>query len=276
VTDATSTALQTIIDEFKNISPEISATSIFKNDGEIVARTETVTDDQVKNLIVAFNSVYSQTQILGNIENLFIQGADSQLSIVAMNKRFLATVSSRAANERVLNSLTRVLVPTVVKLADQFAPKPQSEKSSEDIEIETETEDVGETEVPSEKSSQDESVNEASESIDSEPILPQPPVTQFMVEKASGLLVSSDAVRVDSQVIAGWHNLYGGRQITEVNIRTLEGKATTCKFKPIKDSSSNAKGMIQVPEKIMQTLQTNKGKLVIVKPVITGKGERKT
>jgi hypothetical protein len=53
-----------------------------------------------------------------------------------------------------------------------------------------------------------------------------------------------------------------------VNIEALDGKKTTCKFKPIKEAKSNAKGVIQIPEKILQTLQTEKGKLVMVKPVI--------
>jgi hypothetical protein len=53
-----------------------------------------------------------------------------------------------------------------------------------------------------------------------------------------------------------------------VNIEALDGKKTTCKFKAIKEVKANAKGIIQIPEKILETLQTEKGKLVMVKPVI--------
>jgi hypothetical protein len=113
-----------------------------------------------------------------------------------------------------------------------------------------------------------------SASFSSEPILPEPPVNQFMVEKIGGLLVPCDIVRVDSEVIAKWHDIYGDKEITQVHIETLEGKAIMCGFKPIKEASNNGKGIIQFPEKVLQALQTSKGKLVIVKPVITSQGEK--
>ena len=115
----------------------------------------------------------------------------------------------------------------------------------------------------------EESIPEEPAKFSSEPPLPEPPVTQFMVEKIGGLLVRPDTVRVNGDVIAKWRNLYGDKQITEIHIETLEGKKTTCKFMSAKEANGNARGVIQIPEKILQTLQTSKGKLVIVKPVIT-------
>src|SRR4030042_1541654 len=46
--EADSTALQNIINEFKNISPEITNTFIFKRNREILAISETTTEDQIK------------------------------------------------------------------------------------------------------------------------------------------------------------------------------------------------------------------------------------
>ena len=89
-----------------------------------------------------------------------------------------------------------------------------------------------------------------------------------MVEKIGGMLVPADTVRIDADVIAKWIDLYDGKQITMVNIEALDGKKTICKFKAIKEAKTSAKGIIQIPEKILQTLQTEKGKLVMVKPVI--------
>jgi hypothetical protein len=62
--------------------------------------------------------------------------------------------------------------------------------------------------------------------------------------------------------------LYGDKKIEEVDVETLNGKTTRCKFKPIKDSKHEGKGVIQMPEKIQLTLQTTKGGLVMVKPVV--------
>jgi hypothetical protein len=133
---------------------------------------------------------------------------------------------------------------------------------------------IEETVLPDEQTTQSEPIPDMSASFNSEPMLPEPPVNQFMIEKIGGLLVPCDIVRVDSEVIAKWHDIYGDKEITQVHIETLEGKAIICRFKPIKATSHNAKGIIQFPEKILQALQTSKGKLVIVKPEITRQGEQ--
>jgi predicted regulator of Ras-like GTPase activity (Roadblock/LC7/MglB family) len=271
VTEAYSTALQTIINEFKNISPEITNTFIFKKDGEIVASTETTSEDQNKKLIAAFNDIADQAETIGDIETLTIQGANSQLSITSMNNRYLVNVSSHAANEKIVKTLTHVIVPTVVKLVDQI-----SELSGNELPQakNPEVNPIEEIVPPDEQTTQSEPIPDMSASFSSEPMLPEPPVNQFMIEKIGGLLVPSDIVRVDSEVIAKWHDIYGDKEITQVHIETLEGKAIICGFKPIKESSHNGKGIIQFPEKILQALQTSKGKLVIVKPEITRQGEK--
>jgi hypothetical protein len=101
-----------------------------------------------------------------------------------------------------------------------------------------------------------------------EPFLPKTPTNQFMVEKISGLLVPADTVRIDGEVVKKWSDIYEDKQFNSVIIEALDGKKTTCKFRAIKESKNNTKGIIQIPEKILQTLQTEKGKLVIVRPVI--------
>jgi predicted regulator of Ras-like GTPase activity (Roadblock/LC7/MglB family) len=266
VTEAYSTALQTIIGEFKNISPEITNAFIFQSNGEIVASNETTTEDQIKKIAAAFNDIADQAETIGGIETLTIQGAGSQLNITSMNNRYLATVSSRAADQKIVKTLTRVLVPTVVKLVDQIAPElsdnqlPQTTKP--------ESKPIEEIVLPTEQTTHSEPIPDVSASFSSEPVLPEPPANQFMVEKIGGLLVPSDIVRVDSEVVVKWNDLYVDKEITRVHIETLEGKKGICKFKPIKKAKRNAKGIIQIPEKILQALKISEGKLVIVKPVI--------
>jgi len=271
VTEAYSTALQTIINEFKNITPEITNTFIFKKNGEIVASTETTNADQNKKLIAAFNDIADRAENIGGVETLAIQGADSQLSITSMNNHYLVNVSSCAADEKIVKTLTNVIVPAVVKLVDKI-----SELSGNELlqAKNPEVKPVEEIVLPDEQTTQSESILDMSASFSSEPMLPEPPVNQFMIEKIGGLLVRCDIVRVDSEVIAKWHDIYGDKEITQVYIETLEGKSIICGFKPIKETSHNAKGIIQFPEKVLQALQTSKGKLVIVKPVITSQGEK--
>jgi hypothetical protein len=324
VTEAYTETLQPIIDEFKTISPETTNTLIFEKDGKVVANTKETTEDQTKILINNFNIIAAAAETIGEIENLTIQGADSQLNITSINRLYLATVSSRTANPEIVKSLTQVMVPTVVRLIDQIASQPEGNQLPEPFEIEEkpiekmvlpveeetsiepspelepsyedqiEDSPIEETNLPVEdepsiKSSpepepsyedqieenpieetvlpvEDEPTSEPQPSY--EPLLPATPVNQFMVEKIGGLLVHSDTVRIDGEVLANWIELYDGKNITMVEIEALDGKKTTCKFKPIKDGKNSSKGIIQIPEKILQALEIEKGKLVMVKPVI--------
>jgi len=263
VTESPANALQTIIGEFKNISPEITNAFIFKaNDGIVVSDGATI-DEESKNLVTAFNGISSKAEIIGNIKSVTMQGSNRQLRITCMNNQYLATVSSRSADEKIMKSLTCVLVPTVLGLIDELS------KNGLPQVVESEDKPIEETALPTPEPLPAESIPEERTTFSSEPPLPEPSVTQFMVEKIGGLLVAPDTVRVNSEVIAKWINLYGSKKITEMHIQTLEGKTLTCKFKAVKEANTNALGVIQIPEKILQTLQTSKGKLVIVKPVIT-------
>jgi hypothetical protein len=265
VTEAYAKALQTIIGEFKNISPQITNAFIFNANGEIVASDESTIDEQSKNLITAYNGISSKAEVIDSIKTATVQGTDRQLSITCMNNQCLTTVFSRDADEKIMKSLTCVVVPTVVGLMDELSKSGLPETAEpEDRPIEEEI-------LPNPDPLPEESIPEETEpaTYGSEPPLPEPPATQFMVEKIGGLLVAPDTVRVNSEVIAKWVTLYGNKKITEIHIETLEGKTITCKFKAVKEANNNTRGEIQIPERILQTLQTSKGKLVIVKPVIT-------
>jgi hypothetical protein len=94
---------------------------------------------------------------------------------------------------------------------------------------------------------------------------------QFMVENLGGFnsfLGSSDVARIDAAVLESWRQL-AEEKIREVEIEeTRTGKRLRCKFKPIKDAKYEGKGVVQLSEKAQLLLDTHKGSLVVVKPVI--------
>jgi len=301
VTEACSTALQTIISEFRNISPEIASAFVFKKDGEVLASTETVTEDQAKKVSTAIDDISEEADVIGGVETLTIYGVSSQLSVTSMDDCFLAALSSREADEKRVKALTCVVVPTVVRLVNQVSTalpenqllnieKPEA-KLTEDFEEPEQAEQAEETEqvfeMPEEPTPVEQVVEPLEEpkpmeslpdplEVDSELIFPKPPVNQFMVEKIGGLLVASNTVRVDKDVVAMWSDLYSDREITQVNVETLEGRTLICKFKPMSKADGNAKGIIKIPEKILRTLNISEGKLVIIKPVILTAREKKS
>jgi len=277
-------ALKSTLDEIQGACPDVSNTFIFK-DGQILAKGETTDEKTANRTINAFDSITERADILGGLETVTIQGANGRVSIACMNDFYLTTVLSKKADEKYVNTLTRVLIPTVVKLVEKIhptstddetltvEPEPAEEEAAEE---ETESAEADENEPAEEEETattepteeQEAPEEEETPEVDDEPLLPEPPVTQLIIENLGGLLVPSDTVRIDKAVITQWNDLYGDKKIEEVDLETLDGKTTRCKFKHIKDSKHKEKGIIQMPEKIQLTLEVTKGELVMVKPVV--------
>jgi len=235
-------ALKNTLNEIKNACPDVSNTFIFKEDGKILAKDENTNEKTITKTVDAFGAITERADAIGGLKSITFHGANGRVNIACINDFYLTTIASKEADEKYVNTLTRVLVPTVLKLVEKIHPA--------SIDNNTFTTEQPEPEV------------------NPEPLLPEPPVNQFIVENLGGLLVPSDTVRIDSAVIVQWKDLYADKKIEEVDVETLNGKTTRCKFKPIKGSKYEGKGIIQMPEKIQLTLQTTKGELVMVKPVV--------
>jgi len=279
-------ALKSTLDEIQGICPDVSNTFIFK-DGKILAKGETTNEKTANNTIAAFDAITERTDAIGGIEAVTIQGANGRVNIACMNDFYLTTVLSKKADEKYVNTLTRVLIPIVIKLVEKVHSAPTDDKTLT-VEPEPAEEEVAEEEAEEEAVEEDENEPEEEETatteeeepteeqeeeeetpeVDDETLLPEPPVTQLIVENLGGLLVPSDTVRLDKTVTTEWNDLYGDKKIEEVDVETLDGKTTRCKFKHIKNSKHKGKGIIQMPEKLQLTLETKKGELVMVKPVV--------
>ena len=273
-------ALKNTLNEIKNVCPTVSNTFIFK-EGKILANDKDTNEETATHTAQAFDAITERADALGGLETVTIQGANGRVNIACINDFYLTTVASKEADEKYVNTLTRVLVPTVLKLVEKIHPgsiddetlttlTPEPEGENDTNETTGDTEDY-EKEQPKEETVtiEPEPIQEQPEpEVNAEPWLPEPPVTQFIVENLGGLLVPSDTVRIDNAVIAQWKELYGDKKIEEADLETLNGKTGRFKFKPIKDSKHEGKGIIQMPEKIQLTLETAKGELVMVKPAI--------
>lgn len=269
--------LQSTLNEIKNVCPQVSHAFIFNKGRDILAKDANTDETTANNTIEAFQAINQKAKTSGSLDSVIFEGKDSRASIVRVNNFYLATVSSRDADERTLFALTRVIVPMVLKLVEIIQPRlagEPSEQSAEDNNDEIVTAENCETKLSSDETlaNETEQVEVPEPEVNSEPLLPEPPVTQFMVANLGGLgrlIGAQDTVRIDKDVISRWTNLYGDRVINEVQVEeTRTGKRVRCRFKPIKDSDSEGKGIIQLPEKVQSILQTKKGALVMVKPII--------
>jgi hypothetical protein len=274
--------LENALDEIKNACPDVAHAFVFE-DGKIVAKDENTDEETIRSTMGAFDAIAERANAVGGVESITFHGAKARVTIDCLDDFFLATVTSKEADEKYINTLIRVWVPIVLRLAEKIRPasidddifsnlKPEL-ASDNDVNKTAADAEVDEKELPREEINatepESQPIEEASDSeIDSESLLPEPPVNQLMVENLRGLLVPSDTVRIDSAVIVQWQDLYADKTIEEVEVETLDGKAIRCRFKPIRDSRHDGKGTVQMPEKIQLALQTAKGELVMVKPVV--------
>ena len=270
-------ALESTLNEIQNACPDVTSTFIFK-DGKILAKDKNTKEENTIQTINAFEAITERADTIGGLETVTIKGANGRVNIACMNDFYLTTVLSRKADEKYVNTLTRVLIPTVIKLVEKIHPASTDDETlivdlepAEDEAAEEDADNAEDSEnEPAEEETATTEPTEEQETpeVDPEPLLPEPPVTQLIIENLGGLLARSDTVRIDKAVITEWKDLYGDKKINEVDVETIDGKTTRCKFKPIKKSKHEGKGIIRMPEKIQLTLETTKGELVTVKPVV--------
>jgi len=290
-------ALDNTLREIKNVCPDVTSIFVFEENSKTIAKDDDTPQETINKTVEAFQAIKSKAETSGGLEAVTIQGSEGRVNIASINNFYLATVTSRETDEKFVNSLTRILIPTVVKLVDQIQPaiirndeptmaaelelveESIQEPMQEPVEYAYQEETVEDSEQPEEEMQAVEetvaeelieSVHEAQDENVEENglVLPEPPVTQVIVESLGRLQFKSDTVRIDNSIIGQWKDLYGDRIIEEVELDALNGKTIRCKFSPIKDSKYQGKGVIQIPDKIQVAMETSRGKLVMVKPVV--------
>jgi predicted regulator of Ras-like GTPase activity (Roadblock/LC7/MglB family) len=260
-------ALKNTLNEIQNICPDIKNSFMFKEDGEIVAQDENTPQNAVVHLIDSFDGILEKADVIGGIEGITLDGNKGKVTISCMNDIYLVTVTSKKADMNYVNTVTQVLIPTILRLLDKINPAPLKNKTPP-LEVEPETSVTKEfeeqTETPIEKN-----LMEATEGNSETETLPSElPVNQLIIENLGGLLVPSDTVRIDNEMLSQWKEISDSTRIEQVEVETFDGKTMQCKVKPIKDSKYEGKGIIRIPEKIQLNLEVRKGELVRVKPII--------
>ena len=268
-------ALKNALNEIRNVCPDITNTFMFREDGEIIVGDENTPEKTMVRVVNAFDGIFEKADAIGGVECITIEGSNGRVNVSWLNDLYFVTVTSRKADMKYVNTVTRVLIPTVLRLLEKICPTPLKSNSpltetkhQLKIPMDEEFEKPELMEEPVEETVMEEPKETVEAETKHEPLLSEPPVNQLIVENLGGLLVPSDTVRIDSEILSQWEELYEGRKIEEVEIGTFDGKTMRCKVKTIKDSKFEGKGMIQVPEKVQLALEIKKGELVRAKPII--------
>ncbi|MEM3641750.1 MAG: hypothetical protein QXH37_07520 [Candidatus Bathyarchaeia archaeon] len=263
------TALKNALEEMQNVCPDIQHAFMFHESGEIVAGDADIPQKVMVRVIDAFDDIFERAEAVGGVEAVTLNCSKGNVKLYHFNEHYFVMVVSAKADANYVDTVTRVLIPTVLRLLEKISPTPLKNVVPPPT-IESEPETL-EAEQPQEELAEEEPAMEFKEELKPEPKPETPfelPAVQLIVENIGGLLVPSDTVRIDNETLSQWENTFEGKKIEYVEIETFNGKTERYKVKPIKDSKYYGKGVVQMPEKAQLTLEIKKGELVKVKPVI--------
>jgi hypothetical protein len=262
-------ALKNTLNEIKNACPELTNAFILGPNAQIIAKDKNTRKETINRTAEAFNALAEKTEAIEGIGSITFQAATGHVNVDRVNGFYLTTVTSKEGDAKYVKVLALAAIPAVLKIM---------KKIHSVFPEDTDEFNFREQEFPKETASRDEEATEETVEAANRELMPQeneidaflpdPPVTQFMIESLGGIRRRSDTVRIENALILQWKDLFGDKKIRKVDVETLDGKTMRCKFKPIKDSKHEGKGIIQIPVKTLLILQASKGELVMVKPVI--------
>ena len=248
-TEACTLALRNALTEIKNVCPDITSTFVFEESGKIVTEDQEIPEVAINNAQEAFRALSEKADAIGGIDSVTFHGSDSKANITRFNNFYVTNVASNEADEKTVTNLTRVMIPTMLRLLQDIYPVSQKTIQETKREVEPEPEIT----------------------TNPEPYIPELHASEFTVDTLgfSKFLSDPHMVRIDTALIAEWKELYGNEPITQINIQNpISQKTLRCEFNIIKESKYEGKGIIQLPEKIQLVIEAQKGTKVLVTPVL--------
>ena len=274
---AYSTALRDALTEVKNICSDIKASFLFDKEGTVIAGDTKSLEMPFEKTINAMENLLDKTETIGGLDSLVINAQKGKVNVSCVSDMYLAMVTSQNVDTTYLQTVSRVLIPTLIKLLDNIAATPTSIKPLQSkpsfANLTRKTEQQEEAEETSDEETREEAIEEARARVTLSPERKPPqdlpePSNQLVVDNLSGLLVRSDTVQIDAEILEQWSDYYGVDKINQVEIESSNGNKVVRKVKPIKGSKIEDKDTIRIPDKIRQDLDVNKGETVRVKPVM--------
>jgi predicted regulator of Ras-like GTPase activity (Roadblock/LC7/MglB family) len=273
--EAYSMALRNALTEIKNICPDVQASFLFDREGTVITGDTASPEVPFEKTVNAMESLLDKTETIGGLDSLVISAEKGKVHISCVNDdMYLAMVTAKDVDLTYLQTVSRVLIPTVIKLLDNItaAPTPtilpQSRLSP--AHLPTKIEQEKEAEEASDEETNEEDV-EKLERLTLSPTRTPPqdlrePSNQLVVDTLGGLLVRGDTVQIDAEILTEWSDQHDGAKINQVKIESFNGNSIVCKVKSIKDYKTEGKEIIRIPEKTRQELDVKKGETVRVKP----------
>ena len=248
-TDAKVFALRTALSEIKNACPGISNIFLLNENKQILAHDQNTPKELITGTADTLSTLIKNAETAGGIDSLTFHGTERNINFTRCENNYLVTVASAETDDKAITNLTRVLIPTMLKLAHENVFSHQ-ENNTAPPKLKPMTPMQPKTPPPT----------------------TDPPASEFIVKTLSGLSIissSAETIRVDRVLIGQWKELYGEKKIEDATVENkLTGKTKRCKFQPIKDAKLEGQGIVQIPDRMQAALGIKKGTTVKIRPVV--------
>ena len=135
--DPYAVALKNALTEIKKTCPDVSRSFIFTQDGAIVAGDLESDEKTMEKMIQSFQSVAEKADTIGSLKAFYVNGKKGKVILSSVNDMYLALAASKNADTTYLHSVTRVIIPTVLKLLETITPTPLQFAPSKQLVVDT-------------------------------------------------------------------------------------------------------------------------------------------
>jgi predicted regulator of Ras-like GTPase activity (Roadblock/LC7/MglB family) len=235
--DSYAIALNSALTEIKKAYPDIKNSFIFTKNGTIITGDQETDEKTMNNILESFENLKEKTKTIGTLNSFSITAKNGKLTLSSIEDMHLLLATSKNADKNHIYSITHVIIPTILKTLETFAPTHLQVTPQKKLIVDTLSGFF------------------AGDAV------------QIDVEILNDWIKNSDdpRARVKSAITG---EQMPQESIDQVQIETFGGNAALCKVKEINDQNLKGKNMIRIPEKLCKTLEINKGDLVTVKPAL--------
>ena len=258
-------ALKNALTEIRNVCPDVQTCFLFDKDATVIAGDAETPEATLERVVSSLEGILEKVDTIGGLNSLVVECSKGNVHISCINDMYLTMVASKKADMKYLETVARVLIPTVIKLLDSLGPTPLKHFPPSSTLLKRGMEE----EPREEEKLREEIEEEESKEAEEEPIPElELPSNQLIVESFGGLLVRNDTVQISEDIMSQWEELLDGKEINIVEVESFNGKTSQCKVKTLDYSKLENRAVIRIPEKLCHTLDVKKGELVRIKPVI--------
>jgi predicted regulator of Ras-like GTPase activity (Roadblock/LC7/MglB family) len=288
------TALKTALTEIKNVCPDVNSAYILLGNGKVVSNDDNAVDPAIEKAMNTLQELTDKSMSLGGLSDFVIDGEKGKIYVSHVNGTYSVMALPKRADLTFLRTITNIVFPTVLKVLEginsetsetllstplkstPIIPERPVIPTPTPLEPEIDEENVEETAEETEKLEETDEITKPklAESTDEEESeeetekISELPSQQLIVDKFGGLMVRSDTIQLDFDVLDKWASTLNLDEIREVDIETFRGKTVRCKAKLINDEKLQGRGIVRIPERTCDALELKRGELVRVKPVM--------